>query len=327
MFHVYRLFGEALFRYIDVLGRKGCSRTALEYCKLTLSLWPEEDPYGILLVIDYYTLRAREYQYFLDFVGGWFIEEFHKKKHPEPGAKPNTLLLLPNLLYSCAICKKMLNLTEIPKEAQLTEDFAKVISLKDINDMVKLSENALLIMALVMYPGLLKRIVNKIKSPSSSAWDPVLKCLKVATKGTSKYYKDYEWLCKDKNATCAKSTLKKIYSIYEEKAASCFSPENVQSWIKTVVNFLYTSFQQGDLNPEVIRESIRGMGVSPFYLDRYSHLNVLNFKDDLTTIPQEQLNPMIENTLFAQQQAAPQAPPAPGEAPNPLALFFRTLFQ
>ena len=38
--HLNKVFCEALVKYIDILGRKGCSRTALEICKLLLSLSP-----------------------------------------------------------------------------------------------------------------------------------------------------------------------------------------------------------------------------------------------------------------------------------------------
>lgn len=55
---------EAIQRYIDILGRKGCTRTALEYSKLLLSFDPEEDKFGVLLKIDYYALRSGEIDYF-----------------------------------------------------------------------------------------------------------------------------------------------------------------------------------------------------------------------------------------------------------------------
>ena len=35
------IFAEILVKYIDVLGRKGCCRTAIEVCKLLLGLTPE----------------------------------------------------------------------------------------------------------------------------------------------------------------------------------------------------------------------------------------------------------------------------------------------
>lgn len=35
------VFGECLVKYIDVLGRKGCCRTALEYCKMLFGIGPK----------------------------------------------------------------------------------------------------------------------------------------------------------------------------------------------------------------------------------------------------------------------------------------------
>jgi len=65
------VFGDCLVKYIDVLGRKGCSRTALEYCKLLLGLNPKQDTHGVLLRIDYYAIRAKEYNFLLNFVEGF----------------------------------------------------------------------------------------------------------------------------------------------------------------------------------------------------------------------------------------------------------------
>ncbi len=245
---------------------------------------------------------------------------------------------MPTMLFSAALAKKMLNLNETPSEAQLTEDFAKVISMQDVNEVIKLSENALLITAIIMYPSLFRRIIVKVKGPTSTTWDGLLKGLKDAFRGEKKYYANYDWLCADKDKACCKATLHKLYSIYEEKAGNCFSAETVQGWLRTVGNFLCENFKQGELHPEVIRDSVIASGTCPFFLDRYNHLNMVSFKEDVTTIPQEELNPLIENTLFAQQHGADEgedeedapeqpAPAAPGHAPNPLELFFRSLFQ
>ncbi len=85
-------------KYIDILGRKGCSRTAFEFCKLLFSICPYHDPYGALLRVDFYTLRAREYQLFLDFVRKLPIELYPD----EPSA---SLLILPNILLSMGLAK------------------------------------------------------------------------------------------------------------------------------------------------------------------------------------------------------------------------------
>lgn len=50
------------------MGQKACYRTALEFCKLIFSLDPEKDPLAIVLAIDFYALRSREFDWFLQFV-------------------------------------------------------------------------------------------------------------------------------------------------------------------------------------------------------------------------------------------------------------------
>lgn len=38
-----QVFGDCLVKYIDILGRKGCCRTGLEFSKLLLGLSPKTD--------------------------------------------------------------------------------------------------------------------------------------------------------------------------------------------------------------------------------------------------------------------------------------------
>ena len=55
-----REFWLAGWRYLLNLGMRATWRTVYEWAKLLLSLSPEEDPYGMLLVLDQYALRARQ---------------------------------------------------------------------------------------------------------------------------------------------------------------------------------------------------------------------------------------------------------------------------
>lgn len=68
------------------IGGKACYRTSLEFCKLLLSLDPDGDPLGIVLAIDFYAIRAREYQWLMDFVKEW--------------DSTKNLFWLPNVAYS-----------------------------------------------------------------------------------------------------------------------------------------------------------------------------------------------------------------------------------
>ena len=63
-----RVFGEAIVKYIDILGRRGCNRTAIEFNKLLLSFDPQRDPFGVLLRIDYQAIRAKEYSLLESFI-------------------------------------------------------------------------------------------------------------------------------------------------------------------------------------------------------------------------------------------------------------------
>jgi Transcriptional repressor TCF25 len=62
-----RSFFVALFRHIQILGRKGCCRTALEYCRLLLALDPT-DPLFVLLNVDYFALRSDQYSFLFELV-------------------------------------------------------------------------------------------------------------------------------------------------------------------------------------------------------------------------------------------------------------------
>ena len=98
-----RVFAECLQKYIDILGRKGCNRTAVEFCKFFLCLDPNTDPYGNLLRIDFYSIRAKEYKFLLD-----FIRRFPLEVYPTVSPESSSLLLLPNLLLTSSLAKKLL---------------------------------------------------------------------------------------------------------------------------------------------------------------------------------------------------------------------------
>ncbi|KAK6983179.1 Transcription factor 25 [Biomphalaria glabrata] len=60
-----RSFYLCLFKHILNLGRRGCNRTAFEFCKVLLSLDPENDPLDCMSMIDYFALRAEQYDHLL----------------------------------------------------------------------------------------------------------------------------------------------------------------------------------------------------------------------------------------------------------------------
>lgn len=90
-----KIFYKALMTHADCLGRKGCVRTALEVVKLVLALSPLNDPNGCLFLIDYYSIRSKEYKYFLEFAKA-FVTEFYGH---------GSTLEFYNMVYSLALVK------------------------------------------------------------------------------------------------------------------------------------------------------------------------------------------------------------------------------
>jgi hypothetical protein len=78
-----------ILSYIQEIGRKGCSQTALEWTKMLLALDPS-DPLGLLFLVDHFALRRREH--------AWLLRFYHS-----PLFEEHDLSILPNFVYSIAL--------------------------------------------------------------------------------------------------------------------------------------------------------------------------------------------------------------------------------
>ncbi|KAF7211882.1 ribosome quality control complex subunit TCF25 [Nothobranchius furzeri] len=127
-----RAFYLALYKHMVFLEKRGCPRTALEYCKLILSLDPDLDPLCMLLLVDFLMLRSREYKSLLQLYQDW---EEHRN-----------LSQLPNFAFSCALCRFHLSQQEDldPKEAENQKKLA----------------DQMLQSALIMFPGVLMPLLD-----------------------------------------------------------------------------------------------------------------------------------------------------------------------
>nr|KAF6411946.1 transcription factor 25 [Rousettus aegyptiacus] len=127
-----RSFYLALYKQMSFLEKRGCPRTALEYCKLILSLEPDEDPLCMLLLIDHLALRARNYEYLIRLFQEW---EAHRN-----------LSQLPNFAFSVPLAYFLLS-----QQADLPEqEFAHARG----------QASALLQQALTMFPGALMPLLE-----------------------------------------------------------------------------------------------------------------------------------------------------------------------
>ncbi|EGV94046.1 Transcription factor 25 [Cricetulus griseus] len=127
-----RSFYLALYKQMSFLEKRGCPRTALEYCKLILSLEPDEDPLCMLLLIDHLALRARNYEYLIRLFQEW---EAHRN-----------LSQLPNFAFSVPLAYFLLSQqTDLP-EHELTS--------------ARQQASLLIQQALTMFPGALMPLLE-----------------------------------------------------------------------------------------------------------------------------------------------------------------------
>ncbi|KDP28379.1 hypothetical protein JCGZ_14150 [Jatropha curcas] len=134
-----------LFTHMKNMDRRGCHRSALEVCKLLLSL-DSDDPMGALFSIDYFALRAEEY--------AW-LERFSDNYKSD-----NSLWLFPNFSYSLAICRFYLERQELAKD---TPPFA-----------AKATSADLMKQAVMLHPSVIKKLVDKVPL-KDRAWTDILK--------------------------------------------------------------------------------------------------------------------------------------------------------
>lgn len=134
----------ALFTHMKNLDRRGCHRSALEVCKLLLSL-DSDDPMGALFCIDYFALRAEEY--------AWL------EKFSEDYKSDNSIWLFPNFSYSLAVCRFYL-------EREASEDTC--------TDAQKATSSDLMKQALMLHPSVIKKLVAKVPL-KDRLWTNVLK--------------------------------------------------------------------------------------------------------------------------------------------------------
>lgn len=93
----------------------------MEFCKLLLSLDPDGDPLAVILSLDFYALRAKKYEWFIQFCNFW--------------DNARNLTQLPNIAYSLALAHFYLGNQTVANE--------------------------LLQNALIMFPGVLISLLDK----------------------------------------------------------------------------------------------------------------------------------------------------------------------
>lgn len=127
-----RSFFLALFKHLNFVGQRGCSRTALEFCKLLLGLDPDNDPLCVTLLLDYYAIRAEQYQYLVRLYHEWDAER--------------NLCQLPNFAFSVPLA---------------LFHMARAGASEDSVSPAELEADKMLQESLIMFPGVLISLLDK----------------------------------------------------------------------------------------------------------------------------------------------------------------------
>lgn len=129
-----------LFKHAQYLEARACCRTAFELSKLILSINPEVDPLAMVLILDYYAMRSKQYAWLIKFYEEWDAVR--------------NLSQLPNMAYSYALA---LFFTSEGKSSV----YYLNLNLHCINLETDKADKALQY-ALLMFPGVLRPLLDEL---------------------------------------------------------------------------------------------------------------------------------------------------------------------
>ncbi|KAL4474855.1 hypothetical protein ABPG74_001551 [Tetrahymena malaccensis] len=288
-------FFAALLKFVDLLGKKGCYRAALEYNKVLLKMNPESDPAGALLCLDYNSLSCKAYDYLIYFVKNFAYELYQNPKY--------SIQYMPNFIYSSALAKfSKVMLPPLSKNKQEVEppaigtmidfkeeDFDKAVDFNrnHIDD----SHNVQILTAILLYPKLIKNmcLINEFhKAPlgHSLLKDWQKKSLKdilehkLFSDETAQPY--YSFLGLQNNQDI--EGLNKLFEIYVERSKIVWKDNKIMLWIKAATGFILNMFEKKSFDyDEFVQNLCLGSekNILPFSLNRYRILQKANFSDHI----------------------------------------------
>ncbi|KAK3276411.1 hypothetical protein CYMTET_15507 [Cymbomonas tetramitiformis] len=278
-----RPFFVALFKHLQALGRSGCHRSAMECCKMLLAL-DARDPMGSLCCIDYYALMAEQYGFIPR-----LVDEFR--------GEDRSLALFPGFAFSLALAR--FRAEELSAAAGSSK--GAPANLKQ-EDAATESSKAMLRTALLLHPGALHQLIEKLNEKSTAVpvdreWARILDCPLF-----------------DPNKVSEPSpSLQRLTSIFVERHHLLYRPPEVQAWLKRVSGEVASEVSAGGEASAEAGDSpsdwaaVRTSVFPPDSEDEYKHLTVAMFSDAISILPPEE-NP------FAQGAGGQ----VPGEIPEEL---------
>ncbi|CAM6082090.1 unnamed protein product [Calypogeia fissa] len=245
----------ALFRHMQHLGRRGCHRTALEVCKFLLSLDPS-DPLGALFCIDYFSLRAQQYEWLEH-----FVDEYESDK---------SIQLLPNFSFSVAVARFYGEDQQHDKSKSTNNDIKR----KEGCMGSKASSANLLQQALMLHPSALTKIIAKASIKEDQSWAKII---------SHSHFSQ---------AQAGGPTLEHLIDIYVERNYLIWRSPDLQGWLKEAAaavtqiaeKSLHSASGAEMANWECVRNE-----VFPSDENEYNHLHVSEFSDSTSTLPPEDM--------------------------------------
>ncbi|KAL8616394.1 hypothetical protein ACOMHN_032248 [Nucella lapillus] len=269
-----------LFKHMLAVSQRGCNRTALELCKLLLSLDPDGDPMCALLVIDYFALRSQEYSFLVRLFEEW--ESFRNLSQ-----LPNFAFSVPLALFRMA-----------KKDPALAE-----------------RADAMLAESLLMFPGLLMTLLDKcgvsVTSDKEVSSHPFFGPAAQASQSPAQQqliglcvcrvhllWKDKEPVSSSTAAggtacvvfTCCGNTesqspaLQQLVGLYVCRTHLLWKDKEVMEWLETVVRSTLRLVDAKDprINDFTQKRNVRYQGTPR---NIYRHIIVSDIKDVRATLP------------------------------------------
>jgi hypothetical protein len=283
-FESAKAFYISFYRHIQNLGRQGCSRTALEFCKLLLSFAPESDPLCILFMIDHFALRAKEYSYLIDFTRIFCtdsISEVCAASH-----YLGNIQLLPSFSYSVALAKYYLDSDSKEQSPSISSDILS--NLGDFSNPNLKSSNELLAQAIALYPEMLEPLIKKCsdKEFSNPVWSEIFTT-------NSIFFESAKEL---KSSPLQQKMLK----LFVERNHVLWNSESVLAWIRNLVISIVNEPVFMEKSMELQEKKRVLFGASSKLSTQYGKINLSELLDNVNALPVDQLGDQFRQVRVQQ---------------------------
>jgi hypothetical protein len=256
-------FFRCLMRYIQILGKRGLHRSALEISKLMLSL-NSHDPCGILFTIDYYALRCKKYD---------FLHQM-SQQYDDGG-----IAIMPNIVYSVALARFYQEL-DAGQNGHANEN-------RDI------SADNLLTKAIMIHPEVLvklqKKLQEDVKVAISHSWEEVLQMDPFGSATAE--------------ALAENASLERIVDIFIERHHLLWKSSAVQDFmLRAAKRVAYAASDPSGVQRQNLPfglaiddwTSMRKQAFPASQENSYNHLHVHDFSDSVAALPPEEVQDALQ---------------------------------